>query len=246
MLYQYDGSLDGLLCTADEVIGGNVTDYSIASENCQLSLFDNFFRIASDPARAEKFWNRLDSVLENDSMQRIVYCHMSEAEGYERHLVEYLRLGMKLGPSLDSFHADTNVGHVLTLSRKFGRELHAYKGLCRFRKLEGDIYYAPIEPECNIIQSLAEHFRCRLAVQKWLIHDIRRGLAVYWDMKSLHDVETDLHPSAGQDAGTDDEKLYADMWRTFHRTIAIKERENPNLQRQNMPKRYWKYLTEKM
>jgi len=26
--------------------------------------------------------------------------------------------------------------------------------------------------------------------------------------------------------------------------MAIKERENLRLQRQNMPKRYWKYLTE--
>ena len=42
-----------------------------------------------------------------------------------------------------------------------------------------------------------------------------------------------------------DEKLFQDMWRTYFKAIAIKERINLRKQRQDMPVRFWKYLTEK-
>ena len=42
-----------------------------------------------------------------------------------------------------------------------------------------------------------------------------------------------------------DEKLYQALWKTYFKAIAIKERRNPRKQRQDMPVRYWKYLTEK-
>ena len=43
----------------------------------------------------------------------------------------------------------------------------------------------------------------------------------------------------------EDEQLFQQLWRTYFKTIAIKERINPKLHRQNLPVRFWKYLTEK-
>jgi probable DNA metabolism protein len=43
----------------------------------------------------------------------------------------------------------------------------------------------------------------------------------------------------------EDEKLFQEMWKTYFKSIAIKERINPKLHKQNMPVRYWKHLTEK-
>jgi hypothetical protein len=34
------------------------------------------------------------------------------------------------------------------------------------------------------------------------------------------------------------------LWRSYYDTIAIRERLNPKKQRQDMPVKYWKYLTE--
>ena len=41
-----------------------------------------------------------------------------------------------------------------------------------------------------------------------------------------------------------DELLYQQMWKDYFKTMAIKQRINLKLQRQHMPVRYWKYLTE--
>lgn len=42
-----------------------------------------------------------------------------------------------------------------------------------------------------------------------------------------------------------DERLFQRLWRTYFKAIATKERINPRKQRQDMPERFWKYLTEK-
>ena len=44
---------------------------------------------------------------------------------------------------------------------------------------------------------------------------------------------------------SEDEEYYQKLWQGFFDNIAIKNRNNPGLQRQLMPKRYWKYLIEK-
>ncbi len=42
-----------------------------------------------------------------------------------------------------------------------------------------------------------------------------------------------------------EEKLFQQLWRTYFKSVAIQERLNPRKQRNDMPVRYWKYLTEK-
>jgi probable DNA metabolism protein len=34
------------------------------------------------------------------------------------------------------------------------------------------------------------------------------------------------------------------LWQTYHKAINNEDRANPKLQKQFMPKRYWKYLPE--
>ncbi len=41
-----------------------------------------------------------------------------------------------------------------------------------------------------------------------------------------------------------EELLFQSLWRTYFKSTAIMERLNPRKQRQDMPVRYWKYLTE--
>jgi probable DNA metabolism protein len=41
------------------------------------------------------------------------------------------------------------------------------------------------------------------------------------------------------------EVAFRDLWKDYLKAITINERRNLKLQRQHMPKRFWKYLTEK-
>ena len=41
------------------------------------------------------------------------------------------------------------------------------------------------------------------------------------------------------------DQLFQDLWRTYFKAICIKERMKPKKQLSDMPRRYWKYMTEK-
>lgn len=43
----------------------------------------------------------------------------------------------------------------------------------------------------------------------------------------------------------DDELMFQKLWKTYFKSVCIKERLNPRKQKQDMPVRYWKYITEK-
>ena len=47
------------------------------------------------------------------------------------------------------------------------------------------------------------------------------------------------------DVLSSDDQLLQNLWRTYFKAICIKERMNPRKQLSDMPRRYWKYMTEK-
>ncbi len=47
------------------------------------------------------------------------------------------------------------------------------------------------------------------------------------------------------DVLSENDKIFQDLWRTYFKAICIKERMNPKKQLSDMPRRYWKYMTEK-
>ena len=85
------------------------------------------------------------------------------------------------------------------------------------------------------------HFADRFRNERFLIHDLKRKKAGvyangYWEEQEL---EQDYRSfkSAGE--------LHLEQaWQTYFDHIAVKERENRRLQRQFMPVKIWKNLTE--
>ena len=91
----------------------------------------------------------------------------------------------------------------------------------------------------------------RFADQKWLLYDLKREYGYYYNRQKVDEVRFEtkgthlLTGKLDQQLMAEDEQLFQQLWRTYFKTIAIKERINPKLHRQNLPVRFWKYLTEK-
>lgn len=98
---------------------------------------------------------------------------------------------------------------------------------------------------------MIEHFEKRFADQKWIIYDTRRNFGFYYDLKSTEEVtftNSAVNPSNGKinsDLLDKDELLFQDLWKAYFKSMCIKERFNPKLHKQLLPKRFWKYLIEK-
>ena len=147
--------------------------------------------------------------------------------------------------------ADPVIERVRRIHRQVGSETHRLKGLLRFEELPDGLLWANCEPVFNVTPLLVSHFQARMKNHRWVICDVKRETAVYYDGGRIRSAE--LEPvvitslkNRGQLPGrTADSDGFVDLWGTFFKSVTIEDRKNPKLQRQCMPKRFWKWLPEK-
>jgi probable DNA metabolism protein len=139
-----------------------------------------------------------------------------------------------------SDRVDNDTLAVMAASEKVHLEIHRMMGLLRFSPNEGGIYVAKCAPDTLVIPALGEYFTARFGETGWAVFDEKRGISLRRlpgeQAKILVQDET-----FAVDGGGDE---WEDLWRHYHKTVNNESRKNPGLQRQLMPKRYWKYLPE--
>lgn len=131
------------------------------------------------------------------------------------------------------------------LARYTANEAHYETEFIRFQELEQGILYAAIGPKNSVIPFIMPHFADRLSIENFMIYDENHGLF------GVHPAGGDWYLVSEPD-GFAKEKLrwsqkenkYRDLFKAFHETIGIKERENKRLQRQMCPYRYQDYMME--
>jgi probable DNA metabolism protein len=138
---------------------------------------------------------------------------------------------------------DAAVRTVLEAARKVRRESDRLMGFLRFRVFPGNIHIARCAPDHLTIPSLARHFARRFGEIPWAIIDEKRRLT----LRALSGEGPAILfgenlPLSVPPAG--EAEPWEELWRNYHRSINNEDRNNPRLQRQFMPARYWKYLPE--
>lgn len=66
-----------------------------------------------------------------------------------------------------------------------GKESHRMKAFVRFKLTKDNLYYAIVEPDCNVLPLIQKHFKDRYADQKWLIYDSKRKYGIYYDLEQV-------------------------------------------------------------
>ena len=153
--------------------------------------------------------------------------------------------------SARSNFGDPDVLEATQIAKKVGSERLRVVQFTRFQKTIDGTYFAALEPIYNVLPLVIGHFQNRFADQCWLLYDIKREYGYYYNRQKVDEVRFEtkgthlLTGKLDQQLMAEDEQLFQQLWRTYFKTIAIKERINPKLHRQNLPVRFWKYLTEK-
>ena len=240
----YDGSLCGYLSAlAHGLYRQTDIEDIITDEKAEGFLLGDFFHILGSADKADELQKKA-SAISGDIYSNIVYAWLAETPGCEMTGFRYLCAAVKYGRETSSRLADPAVLAMTKLALKVGGERHRRMGLLRFSETSDGTYYAPFEPDHNITALVAGHFAARIPDRNWIIHDLTRGIAALFraDEHRYELVSADVSTEIEY---TQDELRYRELWRQFHRTIAIRERTNPLLQKKLMPARYWKHLTEK-
>ena len=241
--YIYDGSFDGLLTAIYEAYYRREgPDKILAQQDVQENFFIRYIHIPTDEEKAHKVYQSIKTKISGDALDNIFYVFLSDLVEAGTLIYHYLRLGWKIGGDVDKYLGDERVFGILQVRQKVLREGHRLLGLIRFSHVAGEIYYAPIEPDYQILGLVAPHFTRRLADQHWIIHDTRRGLAAMYNQKEWVLKEFVLENKL---VFGEKEMEYQRLWREYFKSIAITNRINPRLQKRNMPMKYWKNLIEK-
>jgi len=140
---------------------------------------------------------------------------------------------------------------VRKAARRVMKEAMRMLEFIRFQRTLDNIYFAPISPDFDVIAMTLKHLKERFADQMWLVYDLKRDYGFFYNLKSIEEVtlnEKSFNTSNGAvplNLLQEEEAVYQTMWKGYCQNITIRERLNPKLQKQHMPKRYWKFLPEK-
>ena len=138
-----------------------------------------------------------------------------------------------------------DVAKVFAMSRSVANEAHMYEEFVRFRELENGILFSEISPKAQILTCIGDHFSDRFPLEDWMIYDkVHKVFLIHRKNEKWMLVWGEMPDGGKADCVSDQEKNYAKLWQVFFTSISIKERENPDCQRNHLPFRFRPEMTE--
>ena len=239
--YLYDGTFEGVLTCIYHHYYSEKASGIFLREEYQSTMLGGYQEVETDADKAITVYEAIEKKISSGDLKRIYKVFASDVKEKECKILNYVRLGFVRGACISLLHGDPIVFSAQEAEKRVNNEVHKLKGLVRFSELENGVLYSPIEPQCDVVEFLAPHFCDRFKNEAFLIHDVRRGkaLAAYqgeWYVRGF--TRRELAPFSKK------EKDSQNMWKTYFKNMAIRERLNPRCQKNRMPMRYWKHLTE--
>ena len=267
-VYVFDGTMDGLLTAVFDAFALKEQPEQLLAEGDALPLFcERTYQVNTDEEKARRVWAGLEKRLNHEAMKLISVSWLSEQRELNTPLFLYICKVFRQGDISRNF-ADPDVLAVTNIARRVLHEQLRMKQFIRFQKAKDGTYLAVVSPDHNVLPIITDHFQDRFNDQPWLIYDAKRHYGYYYTppqtpplkgagstcgdrpirvtFEDEAAVPFDLrNGKLDADILSDNDQLFQDLWRTYFKAICIKERMNPRKQLQDMPRRYWKYMTEK-
>ncbi len=243
MTLLHDGSWPGFLTAMFDAHAAHPPPEDIReSAPEQLDLLSAFVHVHTSDEKACRVLRGVREKLPVQAMDTLEALYRRGDEGADFLAFRYLKRGWEYRLDLCDHLEDPVVFEAMLQTKRVYGEAHKMLGLLRFASTATGAMYAPMHTDNDILDLLADHFVDRFRTEPFLIHDVGRGKAAAYDGHALAYAPA---PRREAEVGNDEmEPVIAELWRTYHRTIAIAERVNPRLQAQFMPRRYWRHLTE--
>lgn len=239
----YDGTFEGLLTAV--FYGYSYKDtVNIVSYNEYIpSLIDDVIEIKTELDKFTRVYNSIKEKLNASVLRNVYYLYLCGIPDSKTLVLDYLKLCYKLGSKVNLAKNNTTIILVDKYCRKVTGEAHNFKGFVRFKEISPLNYYSSIEPDHNILPLLMDHFQKRFSDQNFIIHDLKREIAIFYNKESS--IITDFKKIQAENLlNSNSDKKFSSLWKTFYNSVNIEERKNLKLRKQHMPKRYWNHLTE--
>ena len=254
IIFVFDNTFEGLLTSVFEAYSRRVFPDALFPEGEPLPLFhDEVFTVITEEEKAKRVWRGLQKKLSSGALSCLAQCWLAEEAETPMLLFRYIRKAIDAPRSIETNFADPDVLEFSRMWKRVDWERLRMLQFIRFQKAADGTFFAAVEPEKNALPLAIDHFKDRFADQPWLIYDIKRAYGFYYDLKEVRQVTFEEGSREGhlvtgmldESLMDKDEKLFQQLWKTYFKSICIKERLNPRKHKQDMPVRYWKHMTEK-
>lgn len=243
-----EDSVEGILTAVHEAFTsryGHAFQRIAIGPEVNMDLFSDLYPVDTDVDRASRVARAVSHSISEYAWQMVWQAAESDSEDKGDIIYRFLILGFANGSKVLNSMTMPEVMRLHQLSRAVSRETQHLYGFLRFQELNNHILYAKLVSRHHVGTFLAEHFTDRFPQEHWIIHDPDR------DEVWIHQAGSDWIYIRHPDFKADPEAMlsaaeydFKAWWETFRDSIAIRERINPRLQMQMMPKRYWKYMPE--
>ena len=241
-IYIYDGGFISFISLVVELLKRKIIPDDIKlADSYEIGLFDKevFLKVKSEKQNIELIKKKLSK----EALYCIYNVFLSSNKNKEMIIYDFLINYFKYNNKVFGMIRIASVNESIKISKYVREETHKLKGFLRFKKMKNNFYYGEISPTNNVIGFLSNHFRKRLKEDCWIIKDTNRGIYAIYDKKKVIYLTNDEVISLNLES-SDSEELIEDLWKTFHKTVAIASRENRRCQQNFMPKKYWKNMLE--
>ena len=247
----YDGSFEGLMTAVFEVFEYRFKPVKIISrEHYAEDMFSTIHEVITDSEKADRVIKKLENSLGKSGVKQLLLVYLSERPDSGNLILSAVKQSVKNPDEniLQNF-ADSDIMEISKICKSMAREIHRLHAFVRFEKLKDGTFFAKIEPDFNVLPVGFKFFKDRYADQKWMIYDLKRKFGIMYDLQ-----HTEFFYPEAEQFNTfrnsellhhEEEKKYQKLWQRYFTKTNITARKNMKLHVQYVPKRYWKYLTEK-
>jgi len=247
----YDGTYEGFLTCVFQIFEQNLEIQEInPGELMQASLFGKNEVVITDLEKANRVQLGLKKRISISGNRQLYWAFLSEKEGIEMDLLQYIQLAF----NDTHFSAKDFSTHIVLkinqIAKQVHREKHRMEAFVRYKLTHDEIFFASIEPDFNVLPIILNHFEARYADQKWIIYDLNRNFGIFYNLQETKFINLAFNNVFSKDLNNPSiykasEIEFQNLWQEYFSSTNIKSRKNIKLHLQHVPKRYWKYLTEK-
>ncbi len=240
VIYNYDGSFDGLLCCVFESYEKKETPADILPPDAEQTTLLPAKEILTDERKAGRVRRSIPQKMGGEAAELVRSAFLTCLPQKELQILLFLRLGYQCGPKVMSMLTDDVAGTLFRAVGHLMNESHLLKGFIRFSIINGALV-SEIEPKNIVLPLLVRHFRERYPEERFMIYDKTHGMALIYQpyRHAIIPAEDLILPEADEE-----ELTFRALWKLFYDTIEVPYRHNPKCRMSHMPKRYWKDMTE--
>lgn len=209
-----------------------------------FELFTDYVYVQTDLEKAVKVARSIAGKISREAYDMVYLATLSKEPDKIDVIYRFLKLGFPCGRSVVDLQADETVCRLFDIQRNVANEAHLLRGFIRFHDSKEGILIAKIKPKNQPLPLIMPHFADRFPDEHFVILDEVHHMGAFhergrqWFLAPLQEEVMERIWNSGESA------KYERMWKTFFRTIAIKERENYRCQRTLCAIRYRDYMLE--